>query len=64
MWFSGSDFYRQLNVSNTNITQEYIQDDDIKFLIHGYTDRVQFNRTGNRNFGKSPTHKLVAVPAR
>lgn len=46
--FSGSDFYHPLNMSDVNGTMESIQDDELKFLIHGYTDRVQFNRTGKK----------------
>lgn len=46
--FSGSDFYNPLNMSDVNGTMESIQDDELKFLIHGYTDRVQFNRTGKK----------------
>lgn len=52
MWFSGSEFYHPLNVSDANRTMESIQDDELKFLIHGYTDRVQFNRTGEKKKNK------------
>lgn len=47
MYFSGDEFYYQLNISDTISTQENIQSDDLKFLIHGYTDRVQFNKSGD-----------------
>lgn len=43
--FSGFECYYHLDLNDTNVTNA-IRGDDVKFLIHGYTDRVQFNRTG------------------
>lgn len=44
--FSGYENYYRLDVNDRNATNAIVRDADIKFLIHGYTDRVQFNKTG------------------
>lgn len=44
--FSGMEYYYQLDMNNTIEANNVIQKDDVKFLIHGYTDKVQFNKTG------------------
>lgn len=62
MWFSGSDIYHPLNISDINGTMANIQDDELKFLIHGYTDRVQFNRTGKiKNYFQLVLFKFFVV---
>ncbi|XP_055304651.1 phospholipase A1-like [Sitodiplosis mosellana] len=43
---SNMEYYYQLDLNNTDDRNMVIQEDDIKFLIHGYTDKVQFNKTG------------------
>lgn len=43
---SDFDYFYRLDVNDTNATNAIIQGEELKFLIHGYTDRVQFNRTG------------------
>lgn len=48
--FSDLEYYYQLDLNNTDDRMMVIQEDDIKFLIHGYTDRVQFNKTGSISF--------------
>lgn len=48
--FSGLEYYHQLDVNSTNDWNSIFADDDIKFIIHGYTDRVQFNKTGSVTF--------------
>lgn len=44
---SGESYYYRLDKNNT-VKNKMLFDayDSIKFLVHGYTDRVQFNRTG------------------
>lgn len=44
--FSDLDYYYQLDMNNTDDRNMVSQEDEIKFIIHGYTDRVQFNKTG------------------
>lgn len=48
--FSGFEHYYQLDMNNTMEANAVIQKDDVKFLIHGYTDKVQFNKTGSVPF--------------
>lgn len=48
--FSGLEYYHQLDVNSTNDWNTIFEEDDIKFIIHGYTDRVQFNKTGSVTF--------------
>lgn len=48
--FSGLEYYHQLDVNSTNDWNSIFEEDDIKFIIHGYTDRVQFNKTGSVTF--------------
>ncbi|XP_031626768.1 pancreatic lipase-related protein 2-like isoform X2 [Contarinia nasturtii] len=43
---SGLEYYYQLDINNTDDRNMIVQEDDIKFIIHGYTDKVQFNKTG------------------
>lgn len=48
--FSGLEYYHELDVNSTNDWNSIFGEDDIKFIIHGYTDRVQFNKTGSVTF--------------
>lgn len=47
---SGLDYYYQLDMNSTDDRNMIRLENDIKFIIHGYTDRVQFNETGLISF--------------
>lgn len=44
---SGLEHYFQLDLNSTDDRRMILEEDDVKFLIHGYTDKVQFNKTGS-----------------